>query len=188
MTAEGPFDAVLVVTFGGPGGMDDIRPFLANVLRGRRVPPARVEEVVHHYEMFGGVSPLTAITNLQARGLETRLTERKLRLPVYVGMRNWHPLLADTLRRMSADGVRRAIGLILAPHRSYSSCGQYRQNVLDARAELASVGLPSIGVTYVGDWHTHPKFIEANAEHVRAAMKRLPDAACTWCPARLHRS
>lgn len=157
--------------------MDDIRPFLANVLRGRRVPPSRVEEVAHHYEMFGGVSPLTAITTRQARGLETRLAERRLPLPVYVGMRNWHPLLADTLRQMAADGRRRAIGLILAPHRSYSSCGQYRQNVLDARAELASAGLPSIGVTYVGDWHLHPKFVETNASHVRAALERLPAAA-----------
>jgi ferrochelatase len=78
---------------------------------------------------------------------------------------------------MAADGRRRAAGLILAAHRSYSSCGQYRQNVLDARAELASAGLPSIGVTYVGDWHTHPKFVEANAAHVRAALDRLPEPA-----------
>lgn len=177
MAATDPFDAVLIVTFGGPGGMDDIRPFLANVLRGRRVPPARVEEVAHHYEMFGGVSPLTAITDKQARGLETRLSHRKPPLPVYVGMRNWHPLLADTLRRMAADGVRRAVGLILAPHRSYSSCGQYRQNVLDARAELVAAGLPSIGVTYTGDWHRHPKYIEANAAHVRTALRRLPASA-----------
>src|SRR5262245_54687165 len=166
MAATDPFDAVLVVSFGGPGGMDDIRPFLANVLRGRRVPPSRVEEVAHHYEMFGGISPLTAITNRQARGLEARLFDRKRPLPVYVGMRNWHPLLADTLSQMAADGVRRAVGLILAAHRSYSSCGQYRQNVIDARVELASAGLPSIGVSYVGDWHLHPKFIEANAAHV----------------------
>jgi ferrochelatase len=157
--------------------MEDIRPFLANVLRGRRVAPGRVEEVAHHYEMFGGVSPLTAITNRQARGLEAGLADRKLPLPVYVGMRNWHPLLADTLRRMAADGARHAVGLILAPHRSYSSCGQYRQNVIDARAELASAGLPSIGVTYVGDWHTHPKFVGANAAHVREAMGRLPETA-----------
>ena len=155
--------------------MDDIRPFLANVVRGRRVPPARLEEVAHHYELFGGVSPLTAITHRQAQGLEQRLVDRQLPLPVYVGMRNWHPLLADTLRRMAAEGKRRAVGLILAPHRSYSSCGQYRQNVLDARAELASAGLPPIAVTYVGDWHLHPSFVEANASHVRAALEHLPE-------------
>ena len=170
-----PFDAVLVVAFGGPQGPADIRPFLANVLRGRRIPPERLEEVVGHYEHFGGVSPLTDITMRQARGLESRRSARGFPLPVYVGMRNWHPLLADTLRTMAADGVRRAIGLILAAHRSYSSCTQYRQNVVDARAELRAAGLSDISVTYAGDWHTHPKFVEANARHVRSALERLPD-------------
>ena len=94
-----PFDAVLVVAFGGPEGPEDIRPFLANVLRGRRVPPERIEEVAHHYERFGGVSPLTAITMTQAAGCEHRLARAGHRLPVYLGMRNWHPLLPDTLRR-----------------------------------------------------------------------------------------
>ena len=93
------FDAVLVVAFGGPEGLDDIRPFLANVLRGRRVAPARLEAVATHYEHFGGVSPLTAITKKQAEGLRTRLAARGVDLPVYVGMRNWHPLLSDTLER-----------------------------------------------------------------------------------------
>ena len=164
-------DSVLVVAFGGPAGPEDVRPFLANVLRGRRVSPERVEEVVHHYERFGGVSPLTSITLKQARGLEERLASQGFELPVYVGMRNWHPLLADTLRRMAADGVRRAVGLILAPHRSYSSCTQYRQNVMDA---TAAAGLKDVAVTYVGDWHMHPKFIETNARHVSAALDRLP--------------
>jgi len=169
-----PFDAVLVVAFGGPQGPSDVRPFLANVLRGRRISPERLEEVVGHYEHFGGVSPLTDITMRQARGLESRLSARGFDLPVYVGMRNWHPFLADTLRTMSADGVRRAIGLVLAAHRSYSSCTQYRQNVLDARAELHAAGLHDISLTYTGDWHTHQKFVDANARHVRSAIDRLP--------------
>src|SRR5688572_10918632 len=117
-----PFDSVLVIAFGGPLGPDDIRPFLANVLRGRRVAPERVEEVVHHYERFGGVSPLTALTRAQAQGLSTRLEASGHPLPVFVGMRNWHPFLADTLADMSRAGLRRAIGFIAAPHRSYSSC------------------------------------------------------------------
>ncbi|MSO57237.1 MAG: ferrochelatase [Acidobacteria bacterium] len=173
------FDAVLIVAFGGPQGPEDVRPFLANVLRGRRVTPERIEEVVHHYELFGGVSPLRAITMQQARGLEQRLAALGLSLPVYVGMRNWDPLLRDTLRTMAADGARRAIGLILAPQRSYSSCTQYRQNVLDARAESAAAGLPDVAVTYVGDWHMHPKFVETNRQHVRAALDRLPAEART---------
>ena len=171
-----PFDAVLVVAFGGPQGPEDIRPFLANVLRGRRISPERLEEVVGHYEHFGGVSPLTDITMRQARGLESRLSAHGFDLPVYVGMRNWNPFLADTLRTMAADGVRRAIGLVLAAHRSYSSCTQYRQNVVDARAELVAAGLHDVPVIYTGDWHMHPKFIEANAEHVRRAIQQLPDA------------
>jgi len=170
-----PFDAVLVVAFGGPQGSADIRPFLANVLRGRRIAAERLEEVVKHYEHFGGISPLTDITMRQARGLESRLSARGFDLPVYVGMRNWNPLLADTLRAMAADGVRRAIGLVLSAHRSYSSCTQYRQNVVDARGELLAAGLHDVSVTYTGDWHTHPKFVEANAGRVRSAMDRLPD-------------
>src|SRR3954466_5172272 len=118
------FDAVLVVAFGGPEGLADVRPFLANVLRGRRVAPERVEEVATHYEHFGGVSPLNAITRRQAEGLKMRLTDSGVNLPVYLGMRNWHPLLPDTLTTMARDGVTRAIGFVCAPHRSYSSCTQ----------------------------------------------------------------
>src|SRR5688572_31329782 len=95
-----PFDSVLFVAFGGPRGPGDVRPFLANVLRGRRVSPERVEEVAHHYELFGGVSPITELTLKQAAGLRERLAAAGQPLPVYVGMRNWHPLLADTLREM----------------------------------------------------------------------------------------
>jgi ferrochelatase len=146
-----PFDAVLVVAFGGPQGPADIRPFLANVLRGRRVTPERVEEVAHHYEIFNGVSPLTALTMKQADGLAARLTARGTPLPVYVGMRNWHPHLADTLAAMSRDGIRHAVGFIAAAHRSYSSCTQYRENVAAARAELRAKGLADVEVTYVGD-------------------------------------
>jgi ferrochelatase len=171
-----PFDAVLVVAFGGPQGMGDIRPFLANVLRGRRIPADRVEAVARHYELFGGKSPLTEITNRQAEGLRARLKAEGIDLPVYVGMRNWHPLLADTLRTMAGDGIRRAIGVICAAHRSYSSCTQYRQNVADARGEAAAAGLIDVQVTYVGDWHMAEGFIAANARHVAAARHRLPEA------------
>src|SRR3954454_1917138 len=104
-----PFDAVLLVAFGGPQGPADIRPFLENVLRGRRVSAARIEEVAHHYEMFGGVSPLTELTLQQARALEAELRARSVPLPVHVGMRNWHPFVSDTLAHMAAAGVRRAI-------------------------------------------------------------------------------
>src|SRR5688572_9497123 len=169
------FDSVLVVSFGGPQGPHDIRPFLANVLRGRRVSPERVEEVAHHYELFGGVSPITAITRRQAEGLRVRLAAAGHRLPVYVGMRNWHPLLADTLREMHTAGLRHAIGFILAAQHSYSSCQQYRENVAAARAELRQTGGDE-EVTFVGSWFDHPLVVTANAEHVRQALARLPES------------
>jgi ferrochelatase len=169
-----PFDAVLVIAFGGPQGPADVRPFLENVLRGRRVAPERVDEVAHHYELFGGVSPLTVLTKRQAEGLEQRLRAAGLDVPVYVGMRNWHPFLKDTLAEMSRAGVRRAIGFIAAAHRSYSSCTQYRENVTAAREALRAAGLPDIQITYVPDWHTHQGFIRANAENVATALEQLP--------------
>jgi ferrochelatase len=168
------FDSVLIVSFGGPQGLDDIRPFLANVLRGRRVAPGRVEEVAHHYELFGGVSPITELTRRQADGLRERLAAAGTPLPVFVGMRNWHPYLADTLEQMYAAGLRRAIGFIAAAQHSYSSCQQYRENVAAARTVLRERTGGDIDVTFVGSWFDHPGFIAANAAHVRTALARLP--------------
>src|SRR5687768_240750 len=169
-----PFDAVLLIAFGGPQGPDDVRPFLDNVLRGRRVSPERIDEVAHHYDRFGGVSPLTELTLQQARALEAVLAARDLQLPVRVGMRNWHPFLTDTLEEMARAGVRRAIGILAAAQRSYSGCLQYKENVRDARAAVAAKGLTPPEIHFVGDWHANPGFVEANAENVRAALDRLP--------------
>jgi protoporphyrin/coproporphyrin ferrochelatase len=168
------FDSVLVISFGGPQGLNDIRPFLANVLRGRHVGAGRVEEVARHYELFGGVSPITAITRQQAEGLRVRLAASGHPLPVYVGMRNWHPLLPDTLRDLRAAGLRRAVGFIAAAQHSYSSCQQYRENVAAARADLRRDG-DDVDVTFAGSWFDHPLFVAANAAHVREALARLPD-------------
>ncbi|MBI4886375.1 MAG: ferrochelatase [Acidobacteria bacterium] len=162
------------MAFGGPQGRADIGPFLERVLRGRRVTPARVEEVAHHYELFDGVSPITELTRQQARGLGERLAAAGHPLPVHVGMRNWHPLLADTLQAMHAAGVRRAVGFIAAPHHSYSSCQQYRENVVEARQALRAATGGDIEITYVASWFDHPLFVEVNARHVRAALDRLP--------------
>jgi len=170
-----PFDAVLLISFGGPNGPADIRPFLANVLRGRRVSPARVEEVAHHYEIFGGVSPITELTRRQAEGLRARLEHDGPSLPVYVGMRNWDPYLVDTLREMRQAGVRRAVGFILAAHRSYSSCEQYKRNVVIARRALREAGGGDIEVTYVGDWYNHDGFVGACVSRVREAWATLPE-------------
>jgi ferrochelatase len=139
------------------------------------VAPERVEEVVHHYELFGGISPITELTGRQADGLRARLERDGPRLPVYVGMRNWHPYLEDTLRAMAEAGARRAIGLIMAAHRSYSGCTQYRENVRDARAALAASGVVAPEITYAGDWYAHAGFVEACARHIEDARGTLPE-------------
>ena len=172
-TASRPFDAVLLISFGGPQGPNDIRPFLQNVLRGRHVPPERIDAVVQHYERFGGVSPLTSITMRQAAGLRERLTSKGPLLPVYVGMRNWHPFLEDTLAAMVDAGITRAIALTLAAHHSYSSCGQYKQNIAQARDELRRGGRSDIELTFVAGWHDQPGFVRTNALHLDQALQQL---------------
>ena len=171
-----PFDAVLLVGFGGPQRRADIRPFLRNVLRGRKVPPARIEAVARHYELFDGRSPLTEISRRQAAGLRARLAAGGPNLPVFLGMRNWHPFLDDTLSEMAAAGVGRALGVILAAHHSYSSCGQYRQNVADARRALGERGHPDVEVFFAPGWHTHPGFVAAHVARIESARAELPDA------------
>jgi len=166
-------DAVLLIAFGGPERMEDVRPFLDNVLRGRPVPRERYEEVVHHYELIGGRSPLNAYTMAQAAGLRAALAASGPALPVYVGMRNWSPYLADVLATMQADGVRRALGVILAPHRAEASFERYMGAVEAGRAALGA-GAPA--VTYAGGWFDHPLFIETMAARTRAALAEAPDA------------
>ena len=173
---RGPFDAVLVIAFGGPAGPADVMPFLENVVRGRRVPPARLHEVAEHYAIFGGVSPITELTRRQAAGLSARLRDASLMIPVEIGMRNWHPFLADTLARLSMNGARRVLAFIAAPHRSYSSCAQYRENVEAARGQLRANGLADVVVIYVEDWHAHPDYIAACADRVVHAIDTLPAA------------
>ncbi len=171
MTDTGvPYGAVLLIAYGGPERMEDIRPYLANVLRGRRVPPERVEEVVHHYERFGGRSPLTDLTKRQGAALEAELRARGPALPVHVGMRNWTPYLDEALARMREAGVGRALGIVMAPHRSYASWEQYHENVADARARVGA-GAPV--VDYVEPWFGRPVFIEAQADRTAAALAEI---------------
>jgi protoporphyrin/coproporphyrin ferrochelatase len=163
-------DAVLLIAFGGPTRPEEIRPFLDNVTRGRRIPPDRLEEVAHHYGRIGGRSPLNELTFRQADGLRRLLG----RTPVYVGMRNWQPYIADTIARMALDGVRRATGIILAPHANESSRERYMEAVDQGRAAL---GPRAPAIDYVGSWHVRPMFVEAIAERVRAALGGLPAGA-----------
>jgi ferrochelatase len=168
-----PIDAVLLIAFGGPGRSEDVRPFLDNVLRGRPVPRERYEEVVHHYELIGGKSPLTELTFAQANGLRTALAAGGPALPVYVGMRNWSPYLAETLAEMQADGVRHALAIILAPHRAEASWERYQGAVAEGRARL---GAEALAVTWAGPWFDHPLFIETMASRTRDALAEAPSA------------
>jgi ferrochelatase len=163
-------DALLVVSFGGPEGMDDVLPFLENVLRGRNVPRERMLSVAHHYEMFGGVSPINQQNRNLIAALKQELETNGPDLPIYWGNRNWHPLLAETLRQMTADGVRNALAFVTSAYSSYSSCRQYRENIAKAQAE---VGPEAPRVEKLRAFYNHPLFIEANVEHIREAWSRL---------------
>jgi len=165
------YDAVLLIAFGGPTAMDEVRPFLANVTRGRPIPPERLEAVVHHYELMGGRSPLHELTLRQARGLEAELRAHGPALPVYVGMRNWTPFLHETLQQMVANGVHRAIGVIMSAQQNEAGWGRYQRDVAEAQARVGA-GAPQ--VDYVDEWHAHPLFIAAMSANVRAALACVP--------------
>lgn len=164
-------DAVLLIAFGGPTRPEDIRPFLENVTRGRRIPPERLEVVAHHYEQIGGRSPLNELTLRQAAALRTALAAGGAALPVYVGMRNWAPYLGDVLAEMADAGVRHALGLILSPHASPASRERYMETVEEGRAALGS---RAPEVVYAPTWHTHPGFVAAVAATTGEALAQLP--------------
>jgi ferrochelatase len=174
MTDAPAYDALLVVSFGGPEGMADVAPFLENVLRGRNVPPERMREVVHHYELFGGVSPLNARNRALVAALEEETRAKGPRLPIYWGNRNWHPFLADTLGRMKADGVRRALAFITSAYGSYSGCRQYLE---DIRRAQEAVGPEAPKVDRLRSFYNHPGFVEANADGLEATFAQLPSTA-----------
>src|SRR5690349_11858353 len=168
------YDALLIVSFGGPEGIDDVIPFLESVLRGRNVPRERMLSVAHHYEMFGGVSPINQQNRRLIAALKDELERNGPNLPIYWGNRNWHPLLPDTLRQMASDGVQNALAFVTSAYSSYSSCRQYRENIANAQAE---VGPEAPRVDKLRAFYNHPLFIDANVDHVRAAWSKLDEEA-----------
>ena len=160
------YDALLIVSFGGPEKHEDVIPFLENVLRGRNVPRERMLEVAEHYYHFDGRSPI----NDQNRTLIAALKE-SVSLPIYWGNRNWHPLLADTVRRMRDDGVQRALAFVTSAFGSYSGCRQYIENIEQARTAVGD-GAPLIDK--IPPFSTHPKFLKAMTDRVREALEELP--------------
>ncbi len=164
------YDAILLISFGGPEGPDDVMPFLRNVTRGRGVPDERLAEVAEHYHHFGGVSPINQQNRDFLEVWRRDLVEAGIDLPVYWGNRNWDPYLTDVVATMRDDGVSRAIGFVTSAFSSYSGCRQYREDVLRAQGEVGA-GAPVVDKLRV--FYNHPGFISAQADRVRESLADL---------------
>ncbi len=166
-----PFDALLVVSFGGPEGPDDVMPFLRRVTAGRGVPDDRLAVVAEHYRHFGGVSPINGQNRELIAAIESEFAGRGWTLPIYWGNRNWHPLLADPVRAMRDDGVERALAFVTSAFGSYSGCRQYREDIERARQEVGP-GAPVIEkLRLYGD---QPGFLDSVQANVADALDQLP--------------
>jgi protoporphyrin/coproporphyrin ferrochelatase len=172
-----PYDALLLVSFGGPEKPEDVVPFLENVTRGRGIPRERLEEVGEHYFLFGGRSPINDQNREFLAALREDLDGAGIDLPVYWGNRNWDPYLTDTVRQMAADGITRAACFMTSAYSSYSSCRQYRENLADAVAALGEQSEDAPRLDKLRHYFNHPGFVEAVVDATLAALAELPDAA-----------
>jgi protoporphyrin/coproporphyrin ferrochelatase len=171
MTSLDPYDALLIVSFGGPEKPDDVMPFLENVTRGRGIPTERLEEVAGHYRAFGGKSPINDQNRALIEALEHDLAAAGLSIPVYWGNRNWDPFLTDEIARMRDDGVRRAAAFVTSAYASYSGCRQYRE---DLAAAVQAVGADAPRIDRLRHYFDHPGFVDANVDGVVGALGELP--------------
>lgn len=165
------YDAILIVSFGGPERTEDVMPFLENVLRGKNVPRERMAQVAEHYYHFGGKSPINDQNRALIAALKKELEQHGPDLPIYWGNRNWHPMLPETLQQMKLDGVKRALAFVTSAYSSYSSCRQYRENIAKAQ-QVVGEGAPEIDKIRV--FYNHPGFVEANLAQIRAALENIP--------------
>lgn len=172
MTTEKKYDALMIVSFGGPESQDEVMPFLENVLRGKNVPHERMLEVAEHYRHFGGVSPINEQNRELIAAIKQELVEHNIDLPVYWGNRNWHPLLPDALQEMKDDGVQCALGFFTSIFSCYSGCRQYRENISEAQASLGE-GAPEVHKLRMA--FNHPLYIEASVARVNDAIKEIPE-------------
>jgi ferrochelatase len=166
------YDAILLVSFGGPEKREDVMPFLENVTRGRNIPHERLLEVAEHYYRFGGKSPINEQCRDLISALRSELDRHGINLPIYWGNRNWHPYLVDAIRQMRADGIKHALGLVTTAYSSYSGCRQYRENIETARAEIGE-GAPVVDKLRV--FYNHPGFVEASVARVHEALAHWPE-------------
>jgi ferrochelatase len=170
-TGARDYDALLIVSFGGPEGPDDVLPFLDNVFRGLRVTPETKAHIAKRYDQFGGVSPINGHTRALIKALQQELDSHGPALPIYWGNRNWHPLLPDTIEQLAHAGVRRALAFVTSTFSSYSGCRKYREDLYEAASAVQNA--PQIDKLRVG--YNHPGFIEAMADRVEEALARLPE-------------
>jgi ferrochelatase len=170
-----PYDALLLLSFGGPEGPDDVVPFLENVTRGRGIPRERLKEVGQHYFLFGGVSPINAQNRELLDALRKDFAEHGLDLPVFWGNRNWSPYLTDTLRELADGGHRRVLVLATSAYASYSGCRQYRENLADSLAALEAEGRPVPRVDKLRHYFNHPGFVRPMVDAVLTALAELPE-------------
>ena len=170
---ELPFDALLVVSFGGPNGPDDVMPFLENVLRGKNVPRERMLEVSEHYQHFGGKSPINDQNLALIEAIKADLAANGIDLPVYWGNRNWHPLFADTLEQMKKDGIKKSLAFFTSIFSCYSGCRQYRENIIEAQEQ---VGPDAPEVHKLRMAFNHPLYIGASADRVQKALDQIPES------------
>lgn len=168
---ESAYEALLLVSFGGPEDMEHVMPFLENVTRGRNVPRERLQSVAKHYELFGGISPINEQNRLLIASISRELERRNISLPIYWGNRNWHPYLTDTVREMTRDGIRKAIAFVTSAYGSYSSCRMYLNDIDRARDE---VGEQAPIVHKLPLFYNNEQFIVANADHLVTALNKVP--------------
>lgn len=169
-----PYDAVLLFSFGGPEGPDEVMPFIENVTRGRGIPPERLVAVAEHYLRNGGISPINAHNRALIAALEAELAAKGPRLPVYFGNRHWHPYLEDTLRTMADDGIRNVLAFVTSAFSSYSGCRSYREDIDRARA---AIGERAPAVHKLRVFFDHPLFVDAVTDCVKAALAASPPDA-----------
>lgn len=172
-TSDTAYDAILIVSFGGPEKPEDVVPFLENVTRGRGIPRERLEQVGEHYFLFGGKSPINDQCRELIDALKPALADAGIDLPVYWGNRNWEPMLTDTVAQMAADGVSRALAFVTSATSSYSGCRQYRENII-AACDAVGDGAPIIDK--IRQFYDHPGFIEPMIDNVRSCLDDLDDA------------
>ncbi len=165
------YDAVLLVSFGGPEGPDDVMPFLENVVRGKNVPRERLFEVARHYERFDGVSPINSQNRTLLAALVAELNSNGPRLPVYWGNRHWHPMLEDAVTQMAEDGIRHALAFVTSPFGSPPGCRQYLEDIEHAQQ---AVGDEAPAIDKLRLFYNHPGFIESMADRVSAALGEIP--------------